>query len=63
MSNEIAVKVCDHCGDYEIPAEIKELETMRKQVAEMHAMMTQVSLVLRQMESHPMLSAFMPRLG
>lgn len=40
-----------------------EFETMRKQVAEMHAMMTQVSIVLRQMESHPMLSAFMPRLG
>lgn len=38
-----------------------EFEVMKQQVAEMHETMRQVAAVLQQMQSHPMLSAFLPR--
>lgn len=72
MSNGYTERVCPHCNDLDAPATTtheyrcaaerrEEYDAMRKQVAEMHVMMTQLAGILKSMESHPMLSAFLPR--
>lgn len=58
-ANELVM--CKHCNEYEVTDADVEMQTMRRQVAEMHELMTQFAAVMGQMQSHPMLAAFMPR--
>lgn len=43
------------------PIDREEFVAMRREVAEMHAMMTQLAAIVNQMQGNPMLSAFLPR--